>query len=406
MVAGFFEIPSGARRRARLHETIPTETEPTLEDVHAMVAGLPDPADMSAEQRAGAITMAHQAQVMLEAYLTSVAGTADANKDSQLFAAGTTGTMIAALTHQNPAVGSGIVARARALRSMPATEAAYRHGTITGRHVQVLIDAATGLDTFNHGDGEQTLVDLAATTEPAALAAVVKVLIEQARPEAPDQDYRAARDRRTVSFTELPDTTWKLSGILDPVAGRRLRDAFAKFMDAPSPEDSRTVGQRRADALDDAVAAGLANTSPMGVSGVLITADVDSLAQGRGLLDDMPVGPELFDLLTCTGILSVILGTNRGEGFVPLMQGRAKRRATAAQWASLIVRDRGCVHCGKHWLYVQAHHVIHWRDGGTTDVSNLCLLCPRCHADLHLGYFSVEMVDGLPVITVHKTRRR
>ncbi len=404
---GFFEIPAGAARRARLHDEIPAEVLPVFEEWIAGAAGLPDPGDLSAEQRAGAIKAVHRVQVMAEAYLTQVAGVADERKDSRKFSAGTTGVMVASLMYQNPVVGSGMVKRARALRDMPGTEVAYRQGLVSGRHVQTLIDAAEQVDTFHASEGESSLVGLACTAEPSALTAVVKVLIDACRPEVLDEDYRAARERRRVKFSELPDATWQITGILDPVAGRRLADAFAACMDPKTPEDRRTVEQRRADALDDLIAAGVANTNPLGVSGILITADIDALVEGRGgQLDGVPIGRELFEALTCTGILNIILGKHRGSAFVPLMHGRSKRRASAGQWAALIARDAGCVNCGRGWRYTEAHHVIHWKDGGLTDLSNLCLLCPRCHRDLHLGYFTIVMVEGLPEITVHRRRKR
>ena len=84
-----------------------------------MVLGLPDPAELSVEQRLGAVQAAARLQTMLEAYQTQVAGVSDAQRDSRLFAAGTTGSMVAALTGNNRAVGSAIVGRARDLRSMP-----------------------------------------------------------------------------------------------------------------------------------------------------------------------------------------------------------------------------------------------------------------------------------------------
>lgn len=34
---------------------------------------------------------------------------------------------------------------------------------------------------------------------------------------------------------------------------------------------------------------------------------------------------------------------------------------------------------------LQAHHVKRRSDGGTDDLSNLQLLCPNCHATIHLG---------------------
>ncbi len=404
---GFFEVPAGAARRARLHDEIPAEVLPVFEELQRFCAGLPDPADLSAEQRAGAIKAGHVAQVMVEAYLTQVAGVADERKDSRLFSAGTTGTMVASLMYQNPAVGSAIVSRARALRAMPGTAQAYRQGLISGRHVRILAQASGRLPSFTPGPGEDSLVALACGVEPSAVDQVVDVLVTQSRPEALDEDYRAARDKRGVDFSVLPDDTWRLKATLDPVAGRRLADAFASFTDPPAPDDPRSAAQRRADALDDIVAAGLANSHPLGVAGILITADLDALASGHGAaLDGMAIGPELFGLLTCAGILNVIFGHDRGRGFIPLAHGRSKRRATAGQWAALIARDAGCVNCGRGWRYTEAHHVIHWKDGGLTDLENLCLLCPRCHCDLHVGYFTIHMVDGLPVVTTHRRRKR
>jgi len=32
-------------------------------------------------------------------------------------------------------------------------------------------------------------------------------------------------------------------------------------------------------------------------------------------------------------------------------------------------------------------------------VSNLVLLCSRCHHDLHHGHYTVQIVDGIPRIT-------
>ncbi|MEI2641594.1 MAG: HNH endonuclease signature motif containing protein [Candidatus Nanopelagicales bacterium] len=97
--------------------------------------------------------------------------------------------------------------------------------------------------------------------------------------------------------------------------------------------------------------------------------------------------------------MSVIFGLNRPKGFEPLHLTRTSRRASKAQWDALKARDKGCVRCGKPPRYTQAHHIIHWKDGGLTDITNLVLLCARCHHDLHLGYFNVTMGDdGIPIL--------
>jgi hypothetical protein len=49
----------------------------------------------------------------------------------------------------------------------------------------------------------------------------------------------------------------------------------------------------------------------------------------------------------------------------------------------LAVRDRGCVKCRAPVAWTEAHYVIHWADGGPTDLDNLVLLCFGCHRDIH-----------------------
>ena len=100
----------------------------------------------------------------------------------------------------------------------------------------------------------------------------------------------------------------------------------------------------------------------------------------------------------------MILGTRRDKSFVPLALARGKRTANHDQWRALTARDRGCIRCGKAPRYCQAHHIHHWRHGGTTDLANLVLLCSRCHHDLHHGHYTITKTHGIPHITTTGTR--
>ncbi len=262
---GFFEIPAGALRRAQLADELPVEILPVFQELSELVLGLPDPAGLSVEQRLGAVQAAARLQTMLEAYQTQVAGVSDAQRDSRLFAAGTTGSMVAALTGNNRAVGSAIVGRARDLRSMPHVTDAYRAGEITGRHVHLLCRAAPRLRHFPVLEAD--LVAAAAVIEPVVLAQVLDVLITQDRREAPDEDLRGARAKRGLHLSDLGNGLYRVDGHLDQIAGARLRDALASFTDPPAPGDDRTPSQRLADALDDLVSAAQANTTVGGVRG-------------------------------------------------------------------------------------------------------------------------------------------
>jgi len=64
---------------------------------------------------------------------------------------------------------------------------------------------------------------------------------------------------------------------------------------------------------------------------------------------------------------------------------RLTRTVTKAQWRALIARDQHCVARGCHRppSQCQAHHVIHWANGGPTNLDNLVLLCHQHHHQLH-----------------------
>jgi hypothetical protein len=195
---------------------------------------------------------------------------------------------------------------------------------------------------------------------------------------------------------------FRLDGWLDGLEGRRLRDALAAFTDRPGRGDTRTAAQARADALADIITAANANTRPLGVSGLSVLVDLEHLPDGHGatLDDGQLLGPATFDLLSCATACAVIFGVRRDNVFVPLALGRSLRRANRWQWAALIARDRGCIRCGRSPRYCQAHHIVHWKNGGLTDLSNLVLMCSRCHHDLHHGHYTITMTShGVPTIT-------
>ena len=68
-----------------------------------------------------------------------------------------------------------------------------------------------------------------------------------------------------------------------------------------------------------------------------------------------------------------------------LRLGRARRAFTSAQVRGLWLRDRHCSFPGCHApaSWSDAHHIRHWVDGGTTDLTNGTLLCERHHTIVH-----------------------
>ncbi|WP_329478692.1 HNH endonuclease [Kribbella sp. NBC_01484] len=90
-------------------------------------------------------------------------------------------------------------------------------------------------------------------------------------------------------------------------------------------------------------------------------------------------------------ILPIVLGSDSQ----PLDVGTTVRLATGPIRKALIARDKGCVCCGAPPIYCDAHHVISWIDGGATKITNLVLLCKRCHRDLHAGHWTIQITNGI-----------
>ncbi len=108
-----------------------------------------------------------------------------------------------------------------------------------------------------------------------------------------------------------------------------------------------------------------------------------------------PIEASTLALYLCTAVLTGIALDDNGA---VLAHGRTRRFATPAQLRALTARDQGCVApgCGLPPSRCDAHHVIWWRNGGRTDITNLVLLCPRHHAAVHAGIWQLHIIDGVP----------
>ena len=75
--------------------------------------------------------------------------------------------------------------------------------------------------------------------------------------------------------------------------------------------------------------------------------------------------------------------------------GRTQRLPNRAQRRALMARDGGCRFPGcTERRYVEAHHVLHWVDGGPTDLDNLVLLCWHHHHAVHEGGCRMRLTSG------------
>jgi len=106
-------------------------------------------------------------------------------------------------------------------------------------------------------------------------------------------------------------------------------------------------------------------------------------------------GPGLPDRvvlrLVCDGRIRTVV---RNGASNVLDVGRSRRLVTDRQYRALQVRQHGhCAYPGcPNGKNLDAHHRIHWIDGGRTDLDNLLLLCEPHHLAHHAGEFQILTV--------------
>ena len=110
-----------------------------------------------------------------------------------------------------------------------------------------------------------------------------------------------------------------------------------------------------------------------------------------------PVGADVARRLACDASITRVVLSGRSE---PLDVGRKTSVIPPAMRRAVIVRDRHrrFPGCDRPHAWCDAHHVLHWAEGGATALNNLLLLCRRHHRMVHeRGGFALVLLDGRPV---------
>ncbi len=120
---------------------------------------------------------------------------------------------------------------------------------------------------------------------------------------------------------------------------------------------------------------------PTGASAEAVRSTAVLARDGRGRVRAMSA--RTMWRLACSARLRVAVDH---DGH-PVDNGRARRAPDARLRRLVHQRDRTCRFpgCGAT-RYLHAHHVVHWEDGGATDLDNLVLLCGQHHRIVHTGW--------------------
>ncbi|UXA13674.1 HNH endonuclease [Mycobacterium sp. SMC-8] len=89
----------------------------------------------------------------------------------------------------------------------------------------------------------------------------------------------------------------------------------------------------------------------------------------------------------------------------PIGAGRSTRTVNRRLRRALEYRDRTCVvpGCGAT-QGLHAHHIVHWEDGGETELDNLVLVCPYHHRAHHRGIIIITGPAQQLVVSDHAGR--
>ena len=333
-------------------------------------------------------------------------------------------------------------ARALVRGPLPASGAALCQGELSVAHAEVL--AASTRHAANHAiqQAEPTLLDAARRLDPTGLRKVVTHFEYMVDPDGADARAQRRYERRGLWFTTTMDRMVAVRGELTPEAGQIVQAALEPLERPADAADTRSGGQRTADALEELARRELERGRLPLTGGVRpqlsVIVDLPSLHRldrldgldgppGR-LGGEMgwagPLDPEACRRLACDATITRVLvsrqpldGCDRCQGGNPhdpagsaaggwlravlatlppvlggapgrpLDVGRSSRVVSPAQRQALAVRDGGCVFpgCSRPLAWGEAHHLRHWLDGGPTDLDNLALVCRAHHRAIHEG---------------------
>jgi hypothetical protein len=128
---------------------------------------------------------------------------------------------------------------------------------------------------------------------------------------------------------------------------------------------------------------------------LLVGCSDDAVAEIAGV---GPIPVEVVRRLACDA--NVDLAVENVEGTI-LNQGRARRDPTPVQRVEIDRRDKGCRFSGCSYTeFTNVHHIVHWVDGGLTNLDNLVTLCGRHHRAVHeLGWTVSGDANGVLTFT-------
>jgi hypothetical protein len=401
----------------------------------ALIAG-EDRSEWSGSLRAAVVEELSEVCERAEAERIRAVGEWDADTSWAADGALSAPSWLAAHTRVSKAKAARLVRTARLARRYDRVGVALASGALSSAHAEVLATATRGREVLVQRD-ESVLVDIAPTLSVDDFTTAMQHWRAAADDEMAREDAQLAFAERAVSHATTLFGRVDVRMSFDADGGATVIGALQAYDPGPdrSPEDGgpadgpRTLQQRHADAMVQLCAEALARRQASGhptpgIDGMIDVALLDSVGSGNGadLADTsrvethmLPwdparrceldaVGPVARDVLirrACDAAVGRIVLRGRSE---VLDVGRRTRIVPRALRRAIERRDRGCAFpgCTASVRWCDVHHLVHWADGGTTDLDNCVLLCRRHHLLCHEGGWRIARSPEGPVEIVER----
>ncbi|OBI20998.1 hypothetical protein A5712_16580 [Mycobacterium sp. E2327] len=293
--------------------------------------------------------------------------------------------LVAWKTGCSPANAHTIATVAGRMQEFPRCTAALRQGRLSLDQVGV-IAARAGAGSDEH------YVQLAKVATVTQLRTAIKL------EPRPDPDPRSEAERSLTKTTDEQGSCYRIklphvdAATFDAALAAHRDALFAAWKrdrgDGNAPSDAAPPLPNTVDALMRLVEAGWDAEAARRPQGQHITVVVHLDVERRAAA--LHLGPLLSDAerqyLTCDATCEVWFereGRPIGAGRTTRTVNRRLRRALEHRHPTCAVPGCGATR-GLH-----AHHLVHWENGGPTELTNLVLLCPYHHRAHHRGLITI-----------------
>src|SRR5580704_2653869 len=321
---------------------------------------------------------------------------------------------------------------ARTLGEMPATLDSARAGRSSFSNMAMIAHLAGDVGVEQVAPMEPILVKAAETLDPGRMRTLTQAARLRLDPDGVLAGDNHAHERRWFDCEQSYGGDWFVQGQLDNEAGALVKAVIDAISHGLTPGETRSASQRRADALVELAATHLRVGDLRDVHGqrphLTLTVSAEALrgdpdAAPAVLSGVGPIHPATARRIACDAVRTVVTMAPPADGgrstvatlgltddaaastvgsgrTLPLSVGRATRTIPAPIRSALRLRDQGCRFpgCDRPPAWTDGHHIIHWSDGGPTELDNLVSLCRPHHRAVHEQGWRIRIDDRRAVV--------